>query len=176
MQNKSYCLGLDISSTVVGYCVSISKEKVNHAGYIDVRKETSIKEKAHKVANELDKLHFDPYKIIVEDTLSGFGGGRTSQQTIVKLSKCNAVISYVIEALYEMDVDHVNVSTLRKAVFGRSREQGKDSKTFVREQLENLIDLSEFIVYNSRKNYDKRNYDMLDATVASLYHWYTIDN
>ena len=176
MQNKSYCLGLDISSTVVGYCVSISKEKVIHAGYIDVRKETSIKEKAHKVANELDKLHFDPYKIIVEDTLSGFGGGRTSQQTIVKLSKCNAVISYVIEALYEMDVDHVNVSTLRKAVFGRSREQGKDSKTFVREQLENLIDLSEFIVYNSRKNYDKRNYDMLDATVASLYHWYTIDN
>ena len=176
MQNKSYCLGLDISSTVVGYCVSISKEKVIHAGYIDVRKETSIKEKAHKVANELDKLNLEPYKIIVEDTLSGFGGGRTSQQTIVKLSKCNAVISYVIEALYEMDVDHVNVSTLRKAVFGRSREQGKDSKTFVREQLENLIDLSEFIVYNSRKNYDKRNYDMLDATVASLYHWYTIDN
>ena len=176
MQNKSYCLGLDISSTVVGYCVSISKEKVIHSGYIDVRKETSIKEKAHKVANELDKLNLEPSKIIVEDTLSGFGGGRTSQQTIVKLSKCNAVISYVIEALYEMDVDHVNVSTLRKAVFGKSREQGKDSKTFVREQLENLIDLSEFIVYNSRKNYDKRNYDMLDATVASLYHWYTTDN
>jgi Holliday junction resolvasome RuvABC endonuclease subunit len=169
-------LGLDISSTVVGYCVSISNEKVIHAGYIDVRKETSIKKKAHKVANELDKLNLEPSKIIVEDTLSGFGGGRTSQQTIVKLSKCNAVISYVIEALYEMDVDHVNVSSLRKAVFGRSREQGKDSKTFVREQLENLIDLSEFIVYNSRKNYDKRNYDMLDATVASLYHWYTIDN
>ena len=176
MQKKSYCLGLDISSTVVGYCVSTSKEKVTNAGYIDVRKETSIKEKAHKVANELDKLHFDPYKIIVEDTLSGFGGGRTSQQTIVKLSKCNAVISYVIEALYEMDADHVNVSTLRKAVFGKSREQGKDSKTFVREQLEKVIDLSDFIVYNSRKNYDKRNYDMLDATVASLYHWYTIDN
>ena len=176
MQNESYCLGLDISSTVVGYCVSSSKKKIVNAGYIDIRKESTIKQKAHKVANELDKLHLEPSEIIVEDTLSGFGGGRTSQQTIVKLSKCNAVISYVIEALYEMDVDHVNVSSLRKVVFGRSREQGKDSKTFVREQLENLIDLSEFIVYNSRKNYDKRNYDMLDATVASLYHWYTIDN
>jgi len=176
MQNKSYCLGLDISSTVVGYCVSTSKEKVTNAGYIDIRKETSIKEKAHKVAKELDKLNLEPSEIIVEDTLSGFGGGRTSQQTIVKLSKCNAVISYVVEALYEMDVEHVNVSSLRKAVFGKSREQGKDSKTFVREQLEKVIDLSEFIVYNSRKNYDKRNYDMLDATVASLYHWYTIDN
>ena len=78
--------------------------------------------------------------------------------------------------MYTKDVEHVNVSSLRKAVFGRSREQGKDSKTFVREQLEKVIDLSDFIVYNSRKNYDKRNYDMLDATVASLYHWYTIDN
>ena len=176
MQNKSYCLGLDISSTVVGYSVSSSKNKVTHAGYIDIRKEISIKQKAHNVAEILDKLDIEPSVIIVEDTLSGFGGGRTSQQTIVKLAKCNAVISYVIEALYELDVEHVNVSSLRKAVFGKSREQGVDSKTFVREQLEKKIDLNEFIVYNSRKNYDKRNYDMLDATVASLYHWYTIDS
>lgn len=115
MQNKSYCLGLDISSTVVGYSVSSSKNKVTHAGYIDIRKEISIKQKAHNVAEILDKLDIEPSVIIVEDTLSGFGGGRTSQQTIVKLAKCNAVISYVIEALYELDVEHVNVSSLRKA-------------------------------------------------------------
>ncbi len=176
MQNESYCLGLDISSTVVGYCVSSSKEKILDAGYIDIQKEKTTKNKAHKVAEYLDPRSIDPSIIIVEDTLSGFGGGRTSQQTIVKLAKCNAVISYVIEALYEVPVNHVNVSTLRKAVFGKSREKGVDSKTFVREQLEKKIDLTEFIVYNSRKNYDKRNYDMLDATVASLYHWHTIQD
>lgn len=172
MQNKSYCLGLDISSTVVGYCVSGSKNDILDAGYVDIHKEKTIKAKAHCVANYLDPHSFDPSIIIVEDSLSGFGGGRTSQQTIVKLAKCNAVISYVIEALYEVDIDHVNVSTLRKAVFGKSREKGVDSKQFVREQLENKIDLSRFIVYNKRNNYDKKNYDMLDATVASLYHWY----
>lgn len=173
MQNESYCLGLDISSTVVGYCISSSKKKIIDAGYIDIQKQKTTKNKAQAVVEYLDPHSFDPSVIIVEDTLSGFGGGRTSQQTIVKLAKCNAVISFVIEAMYEIDVDHVNVSTLRKAVFGKSREKGVDSKTFVREQLEKKIDLSEFIVYNSRKNYDKRNYDMLDATVASLYHWYT---
>lgn len=176
MSENQISLGLDISSTVVGYCASISKEKVIDAGYIDIHKESSIKNKAHALARYLDPRSIDPHIIIVEDSLSGFGGGRTSQQTIVKLAKCNAVISYVMEALYEVEVNHVNVSTLRKAVLGKSREQGVDSKTFVREQLEKKIDLNEFIVYNSRKNYDKRNYDMLDATVASLYHWYTIDN
>lgn len=176
MQNKSYCLGLDISSTVVGYCLSSSLETIENAGYIDIQKELNIKKKAQKVADTLSSLKIVPSEVIVEDTLSGFGGGRTSQQTIVKLAKCNAVISYVIEELYDIEVKHVNVSTLRKCVFGKSRESGVDSKIFVREQLENKIDLSEFIVYNSRKNYDKKNYDMMDAVVASLYHWYTIDN
>ena len=172
MRNKSYCLGLDISSTVVGYCISTSKKKITEAGYIDIHKETTIRDKAHKVAQTLENLYGTPDVIIVEDSLSGFGGGRTSQQTIVKLAKCNAVISYVTEAIYDIEINHVNVSTLRKAVFGKSRIKGVDSKQFVREQLENMLDLSEFIVYNKRNNYDKKNYDMLDATVASLYHWY----
>ena len=172
MQNKSYCLGLDISSTVVGYCMSTSKKKITEAGYIDIHKESTIRNKAHQVVRVLEDLDGTPDVIIVEDSLSGFGGGRTSQQTIVKLAKCNAVISYVVEALCEVEISHINVSTLRKVVFGKSREKGVDSKQFVREQLENMLDLSEFIVYNSRKNYDKKNYDMLDATVASLYHWY----
>lgn len=172
MRKKSYCLGLDISSTVVGYCMSTSKKKITEAGYIDIHKESTIKAKAHKVARVLEDLEGTPNVIIVEDSLSGFGGGRTSQQTIVKLAKCNAVISYVTEAIYETKIEHVNVSTLRKAVFGKSREKGVDSKQFVRTNIEKKVDLSRFIVYNSRKNYDKKNYDMLDATVASLYHWY----
>ena len=118
MRKKSYCLGLDISSTVVGYCMSSSKKKITEAGYIDIHKESTIKAKAHKVAKVLEDLDEKPDVIIVEDSLSGFGGGSTSQQTIVKLAKCNAVISYVTEVIIETEVKHVNVSTLRKGVFG----------------------------------------------------------
>lgn len=60
-----------------------------------------------------------------------------------------------------------------KAVFGKSRETGLDSKIFVKNNLDNMLDLSEFTFYNSRQNYDKKNYDMLDAVVASLHHWYS---
>lgn len=173
-KNKSPSLGLDISSTVVGYCFSTSPTDITYAGYIDIRKESTIKAKAHKVINHLESFEEQPSVVIVEDSLSGFGGGRTSQQTIVKLAKCNAVISYVVEAVYGVEVKHINVSTLRKAVFGKSREKGVDSKQFVKKQLEKKIDLSEHIVYNSRKNYDKKNYDMMDAVVASVYHWESV--
>jgi Holliday junction resolvasome RuvABC endonuclease subunit len=174
MQKTNICLGLDISSTVVGYCFSSSKTKIVSAGFVDIKKQTDVTSKAHYVAECIDKVDYSPDIIIVEDSLSGFGGGRTSQQTIVKLAKCNAVISYVIEALYNIPIEHVNVSTLRKSVFGKSREKGLDSKTFVKNNIEKMLDLSEFVHYNNKNNYDKKNYDMLDAVVASLYHWYSL--
>jgi RNase H-fold protein (predicted Holliday junction resolvase) len=173
MSNNPISLGLDISSTTIGYCFSSSQENIIHAGFVSVNKENSIKKKAHKVADELKNTRLQPCFIIVEDSLSGFGGGRTSQQTIVKLAKCNAIISYVVEEMYNIEVEHINVSTMRKAVFGKSRESGVDSKTFVKNNLDNMLDLSEFTHYNTKKNYDKKNYDMLDAVVASLYHWYS---
>tara|TARA_X000000950_G_scaffold284739_1_gene388579 strand:- start:429 stop:953 length:525 start_codon:yes stop_codon:yes gene_type:complete len=173
MPNNNISLGLDISSTTIGYCFSTSKHEINHAGFISVHKELSIRNKAKRVADELKKIQLQPFVVIVEDSLSGFGGGRTSQQTIVKLAKCNAIISYVVEELYNLEVQHINVSTMRKSVFGKSREKGLDSKIFVKDNLENMLDLSEFTFYNSRQNYDKKNYDMLDAVVASLYHWYS---
>ena len=172
---SKYCLGLDISTSVIGYCYSSDANKIDCAGFVDIKKFTTFREKAHYVSDKLSEFKIkDVCKIIVEDTLSGFGGGRTSQQTIVKLAKCNAIVSYVIEELYGIPVDHVNVSTLRKAVFGKSREKGLDSKEFVKFNLDNMLDLSDFIYYNSRNNYDKKNYDMLDAVVASLYHWYSL--
>ena len=174
MPNKKVSLGLDISSTTVGYCFSSSEQQIDHAGFISVHKEVSIRKKAHKVADELKNIQLQPFVVIVEDSLSGFGGGRTSQQTIVKLAKCNAIISYVVEELYNLEVQHINVSTMRKAVFGKSREKGLDSKTFVKCNIDNMLDLSDFVYYNNKNNYDKKNYDMLDAVVASLYHWYSL--
>ena len=150
MANINISLGLDISSTTIGYCFSSSKNQILHAGFIPVHKEISIRSKAHKVAEELKNIQLQPFVVIVEDSLSGFGGGRTSQQTIVKLAKCNAIVSYVVEEMYKLEVQHINVSTMRKAVFGKARERGLDSKEFVKYNLDN----------------------MLDAVVASLYHWY----
>ena len=172
MANINISLGLDISSTTIGYCFSSSKNQILHAGFIPVHKEISIRSKAHKVAEELKNIQLQPFVVIVEDSLSGFGGGRTSQQTIVKLAKCNAIVSYVVEEMYKLEVQHINVSTMRKAVFGKAREHGVDSKEFVKYNLDNMLDLSAFTHYNSKQNYDKKNYDMLDAVVASLYHWY----
>jgi len=48
MSKYKISLGLDISSTVVGYAFSTSKKKIVDAGFIDISNEISIRAKAHK--------------------------------------------------------------------------------------------------------------------------------
>ena len=81
-------LGLDASTTCVGYAFTKNK-RILDMGFIDIKKEKTPKEKVEKVIEYLNKTsHIDDvYDINVEDNLSGFAGGRTSQQVIIKLAK-----------------------------------------------------------------------------------------
>ena len=71
-------------------------------------------------------------KIYVEDNLSGFAGGFTSQQTIVKLAKFNAVLCFVLEDEFGIEVHNINPMTARKFVFGKARVKGVKAKLFPR--------------------------------------------
>ena len=86
-------LGLDASTTTVGYAF-VENKKVIDMGFIPINKEKTIRDKVKLTLDEVNKL--DPFdeidKIYIEDSLSGFMRGRTSQQTIIKLAKFNAVL------------------------------------------------------------------------------------
>ena len=91
-------LGLDASTTCVGYAFTQDK-KILDMGFIDIKKETTPKEKVQKVLEFLNKSSYidEVYDINIEDNLSGFAGGRTSQQVIIKLAKFNPIICFMLE-------------------------------------------------------------------------------
>ena len=163
-------LGLDASTNCVGYAFTEDK-KILDMGFIDIKKEKTPKDKVQKV---LGFLNESPYidktlEINVEDNLSGFAGGRTSQQVIVKLAKFNAILCFVFEDEFCIEVKSVNPMTARKQLFGRAREKGMKAKEFVEREVEKLYDTSKWCKYTTRKNWDKRNIDMYDGLVMSLY-------
>ena len=163
-------LGLDISTTCVGYAFTEDK-KILDMGFIDIKKEKTPKEKVHKV---LGFLNENPYidktvEINVEDNLSGFAGGRTSQQVIVKLAKFNAVLCFVIEDAFDIEVKNVNPMTARKQAFGKARVKGVKAKDFVKRQVDELYDTKKWCKTTSRGNWDKRNIDAYDGLVMSLF-------
>ena len=127
-------LGLDVSTTCVGYAFTKDK-KILDMGFIDIKKQKTPKEKVFKVLDFLNKHKFidDVFNINVEDNLSGFAGGRTSQQVIVKLAKFNAILCFQLEEIFDMEVHNINPMTARKFVFGKARIKGVKAKDFVKE-------------------------------------------
>ena len=162
-------LGLDASTTCVGYAFTEDK-KILDMGFIDIKKEKTPKEKVQKV---LDFLHQISYidnvnNINIEDNLSGFAGGRTSQQVIIKLAKFNAILCFMLEN-FEYNVNSINPMTARKQVFGKARVKGKKAKEFVQEEIEKMYNTNKWCKETKTGLWDKRNIDMYDGLVMSLY-------
>ena len=140
-------------------------------GFIPINKEKTIRDKVQVTLDEINKL--DPFdeidKIYIEDSLSGFMRGRTSQQTIIKLAKFNAVLVYCLEFAYGEIVDGVNPMTARKHLFGKARKQGVSAKDFVKKEINCLYNLKEYVKLTKTGLWDKRNMDAYDALVCALY-------
>ena len=163
-------LGLDISTTCVGYAFTKDK-KILDMGFIDIKKEKTPKEKVFKVLDFLNNSSYidDTIDINVEDNLSGFAGGRTSQQVIVKLAKFNAILCFQLEEVFDMEVHNINPMTARKKVFGKARVKGIKAKDLVKMKIEEMYDTSKWCKETTRGNWDKRNIDAYDGLVMSLY-------
>ena len=163
-------LGLDASTTTVGYAFVDGKDIVT-MGFVPIQKEKTIRDKVQLTMDTITRM--DPFeqveRIYIEDSLSGFSRGRTSQQTIIKLAKFNAVLTYCLEFAYGEIVDGVNPMTARKHLFGKARKQGITAKDFVKEEINCLYNLEEYVKLTKTGLWDKRNMDAYDALVCALY-------
>ena len=162
-------LGLDASTTCVGYAFTQDK-KILDMGFIDISKEKTPKDKVQKVLDFLHQISYidDVDNINIEDNLSGFAGGRTSQQVIIKLAKFNAILCFMLEN-FEYNVNSINPMTARKQVFGKARIKGMKAKDFVKQEIEKMYNTNKWCKETARGNWDKRNIDMYDGLVMSLF-------
>ena len=162
-------LGLDASTTCVGYAFTQDK-KILDMGFIDIKKEKTPKDKVQKVLEVLNSIrHIDEViDINIEDNLSGFSGGRTSQLVIIKLAKFNAILFFMLEN-FDFTVHNINPMTARKQVFGKARVKGIKAKDLVKMKIEEMYDTKKWCKTTTRGNWDKRNIDAYDGLVMSLY-------
>lgn len=163
-------LGLDVSTTVVGYAI-VENKQILDMNFINIKNYNIYREKAFHV---LECLNNSPFidkidKVYIEDNLSGFMGGRTSQQTIIKLAKFNAILGFVVEDVFDIEVKNINPLTARKQLFGKARIKGMKAKDFVKINIDELYDTSKWCKTTTRGNWDKRNIDAYDGLVMALY-------
>lgn len=165
-------LGLDASTSTAG--VSILEDgKILEFSWIDLKKKETIKEKVNLIVDSIKShsLFKEVNKINLESAVSGFGMGFSSQQTIILLSRFNAVLEYVISEHPEfkhIKLELMGATTARKRAFGKSIIKGIKPKDYVKMQLDLRFDLKPFIKMNRNGDPDKRNEDAMDALVLAL--------
>ena len=162
-------LGLDASTTCVGYAFTQDK-KILDMGFIDIKKEKTPKDKVQKVLEYLNNISYidNVEHINIEDNLSGFAGGRTSQQVIIKLAKFNAILCFMLEN-FDFKVHNINPMTARKNVFGKARVKGIKAKDLVKMKIEEMYNTKKWCKHTTRGNWDKRNIDAYDGLVMALF-------
>ncbi len=162
-------LGLDASTTVCGWAL-YDGVGIFDAGFIDTSKLETNREKVFFI---IDTLQKHPYfhlisQIKLEAALSGFMGGRTSQQVIIMLARFNAVLEYVLGEKFGVPVTLVGASTARKKVLGKSFIKGMTAKEYVKQELpKKFPEVKKFEQKNRKGEWNVKNSDMYDAVVIS---------
>lgn len=162
-------LGLDASTTTVGYAF-YDGLKIIDAGFLDISKEETNKAKAYAVIQFLNNhpQMSSVTEIKLEGALSGFMGGRTSQQVVILLARFNAVFEYILGEHFKLPITLIGATTARKRVLGKAFIKGIKAKDYVRQRLPEIFpDISKFDQLNKKGEWNIKNSDMYDAIVIS---------
>lgn len=115
----SYILGLDISTSNVGWCIlEENTGEFVDASAIVLTKIPCIFQKAECVRQQLKKIreHYTIKHIAIEENLQAFRPGFSSAKTIVTLARFNGMVSLMSYNVFDMSPSFINVNHARKVV------------------------------------------------------------
>ena len=115
----SKILGLDISTSCIGWCVIDAETgSVDAASAIVLKNIKCVFDKAQKAKSDLLSIviDHDVDSIIIEENLQAFRPGFSSAKTIVTLARFNGIVSWLSYECTKVKPEFINVNHARKAV------------------------------------------------------------
>lgn len=111
-------LGLDISTSNVGFCILGTEGDLVDARAVSFSKNKTIFEKALDVRAELQNLKANHgiSKVLIEENLQAFRPGFSSAKTIVTLARFNGIVTFLCSEVFEIEPEFMNVNSARKKV------------------------------------------------------------
>lgn len=111
-------LGLDISTSNVGFCILDAEGTLIAAKAVSFSKNKTIFQKALEVREELQALKskYAIKDVLIEENLQAFRPGFSSAKTIVTLARFNGIVTFLCSEVFEIDPEFMNVNSARKSV------------------------------------------------------------
>tara|TARA_A100001201_G_C4088877_1_gene201417 strand:- start:790 stop:1296 length:507 start_codon:yes stop_codon:yes gene_type:complete len=158
-------LGLDISTSVIGYALFKEDGKLHKMGHVELTKFKDLNSKAEQFKRHILAVvgsNISALETIIEAPLLTFSKF-SNANTLAKLQAFNGIITYVMFTLSGKNPEHIAAARARKLVCGKlDRKNIKESVfTFVR-ACEPSIEWPT----TRTGNYRKQCMDMADAYVV----------
>ena len=171
-------LGLDVSTSNVGYCIIDKKGQIVQINFVKLSKFKSLCSKAKVLKDALMELiiRYEITHIYIEEALQRFSFGRSSAGTITKLASFNGVTQYLCYDIFNVEPILLNVNNARKLLDIKTQSKkkaGKDVKTQVFEWVTDHLNYqwpTKILQAGPRKGTEiiiDQAYDMCDAWVIA---------
>jgi Holliday junction resolvasome RuvABC endonuclease subunit len=166
-------MGLDISSSTIGWAVLNDEAELLGCGYIKPKNGKSlIEERIDSAISKLKKI-FDKYKpneVVIEEIIQTMGRNTTAN-TIIILAAFNRSIGYMFYRWMHKPPNRMMASTIRKHVREFLGKKGRMGKDDIYDEMKNHFPsfVPELINRGKNKGMErKENFDVADAIAAAL--------
>lgn len=172
-------LGLDVSSNYTGYAV-IEDGELLFNEFVDTNNIDDIVlacDKNKKLLEEIKEEHPDIDHIVIEEALKAFTKHLSSANTIVKLSRMNATITWICYDLFDINPEFVSAKKARSStgvevtdeMEKELLEEGIHENKVTKMGIHNIVDenFEEYDYEMARKYPKKGTFDKADAVVVA---------
>jgi Holliday junction resolvasome RuvABC endonuclease subunit len=161
-------LGLDISSSRIGYCLINENEDLLLVDEIKLKPSQSLEERADIFKNTMKiiKEHSEVDYVFIEQPFVAFSGGKTTAATMAKLQRFNGMCSYVVHDLFGGPASLIQANKARGLV-GLKIKRGSNTKLKVIEWVSEKYPKKFIVEYTRHGNPKPGTDDKADSVVIA---------
>lgn len=161
-------LGLDISSSRIGYCLINENEELLLVDEIKLKPSQTLEKRADifKKTMEIIKEHSEVNYVFIEQPFMAFSGGKTTAATMAKLQRFNGMCSYVVHSVFGSPATLLQANKARGLVDLKIK-RGENTKLKVIEWVQEKYPTSFLVEYTRHGNPKPGTDDKADAIVIA---------
>ena len=161
-------LGLDISSSRIGYCLINENEDLLLVDEIKLKPSQSLEDRADifKKTMKIIKQHSEVDYVFIEQPFMAFSGGKTTAATMAKLQRFNGMCSYVVHDLFGRTPSLIQANKARGLV-GLKIKRSDNTKLKVIEWVSEKYPKKFIVEYTRHGNPKPGTDDKADAIVLA---------
>jgi RNase H-fold protein (predicted Holliday junction resolvase) len=161
-------LGLDISSSRIGYCLINENEDLLLVDEIKLKPSQSLEDRADIFKNTMKiiKEHSEVDYVFIEQPFMAFSGGKTTAATMAKLQRFNGMCSYVVHSLFGRTPTLIQANKARGLV-GLKIKRSDNTKLKVIEWVSEKYPKKFIVEYTRHGNPKPGTDDKADAIVLA---------